>query len=359
MSIRPLDLGIAAVLVCLGAVQLVSDPPDRIGLAVLLSLLMAVPVAVRRLRPTESAVAVSTAVGAYSLLVEADPPFCGFVALLVVAYTVVREGTLGTAVPGLVSITLGVVVTGLAQPTATLDWLYPLVYLGGAATIGGFVRQRANQQRADTAREIRLAVVEERSRMARELHDVVAHGLGVMILHAEAADELLDVDPAAAHSSLGRIQVAGRDAVGELALMLSLLRDIDDPGDRFPQPMIGQLPALVAEWESPERVVTLTSDGPLDELPTGLQLTVFRVVQESLTNVAKHSGAGRIDVTLTLGADGLVVDVIDSGPARGRSSSGTGHGLVGMRERARLYGGSLEAGARGAGFAVRLQVPTP
>jgi signal transduction histidine kinase len=201
-------------------------------------------------------------------------------------------------------------------------------------------------------------VVEERGRIARELHDVVAHGLGVMVLHAEAADELLGSDPEAAGRSLRQVQRSGREAIGELTLLLGLLRETDPREGREPQPMLAQLPDLVREFESSGREVALTVDGDMGAVPAGIQLTVYRVVQEALTNAAKHSLAGHVEVAVAAGERQVVATVADDGPVR-MGATGARHGLVGMRERAALYGGTLDASPAGSGFKVRLAVPLP
>ena len=357
MLIRQLDVLIATVLVAVGFVQLVSDPGGHVQLAALLTLAMTMPLLARRLWTLRVTIAVAGAVAAYCVVVDPTPPFAGFLALLVLSYTLMREGGRWIWV-GYVAIVAAVAVTGVMQPTAALDWLYPLVYLGGAAVVGTFVRRRSGQQDLETTSQIRQAVGEERTRIARELHDVVAHGLGVMVLHAEAADEVLDRQPETARASLARIQETGRESIGELKLLLGLLRSSDEPDQRSPQPGLAQLPALIAELDSTSCDIDFSTSGDLANLPTGIQLTIYRVVQEALTNTLRHSQAKSVDITVVRDTEGVEVSIRDVGPAR-TGSSGAGHGLLGMRERAHLYGGSLEAGPVGEGFCVNWAVPLP
>lgn len=358
MVIKQLDVFITGALVTVGFIQTVSHPAEHVQIAALLTVAMTMPMLVRRLWPVALAATISAAVAAYCLGVDPNPPFAGFIALLVLSYTLTRHCDLLKAGLGFTAIIAAVIVTGVAQPTSTLDWLYPLVYLGGAAAVGWFARGRSDQQVIDADRQVRVAVVDERSRIARELHDVVAHGLGVMVLHAEAADELLDRDVNAAQASLARIQKTGRESIGELALLLGLLRTGDSPISHDPQPMLAQLPTLIDELDDENRAISLAQNGDLASLSTGLQLTVFRVIQEALTNIVKHSDSGRVDVTVERTTNEVIAAIVDDGPAKSKSKR-PGHGLVGMRERAHLYGGSIEAGPVGDGFAVRLVVPTP
>lgn len=358
MSIKQVDVLVMGTLVALGFVQLVSDPPERPEAAALLTLGMAMPLLVRRSWPLPVVVVSGAAATAYAVVIEPTPPFAGFLALIVMAYTVGRfSGTLATAA-GLACIAAAVVGTSAAQPTAPFEWLYPIVYFFGAFAVGRFVRSRSGRLAVETDTRVRDAVVEERGSIARELHDVVAHGLGVMVLHAEAADELLSSDPEAARRSLHQVQRSGREAIGELTLLLRLLRETDPREGHEPQPMLAQLPDLVREFENSGREVALTLDGDMGAVPTGIQLTVYRVVQEALTNAGKHSLARRVEVAVAAGDRQLVATVADEGPVRS-GAAGAGHGLVGMRERAALYGGSVDAARAGPGFRVRLAVPLP
>lgn len=358
MPTKQVDVVVTATLVALGFVQLVSDPPAHAQTAALLTLAMTMPLLARRPWPLPVVVACSCAATAYTLAIEADPPFAGFLAMIVLAYTLGRFSGPLAAAAGAVCIATTVLATGITRTTAPFEWVYPVVYFVGALATGRLVRARSGRDLVEMQARVLDAVAGERARIARELHDVVAHGLGVMVLHTEAADELLDSDPDAARRSLGQVQRSGREAIGELTLLLRLLRESDPAEGHEPQPLLAQLPELVRRFESSGREVALTVDGDLDAIPAGIQLTVYRVVQEALTNAAKHSLARHVEVAVTTGERGLVATVTDDGPAR-RGAAGARNGLVGMRERAALYGGSLDASPAGSGFAVRLGVPLP
>ena len=353
MSIRGVDVLIAVLLMAIGTVQLVADPPDHLQLAAVLTLAMTMPLLARRWWPLSVVILVAAAVATYALAVDPTPPFVGFVALIVVSYTLTAELRLPLAAAGLAIVAACMVITSAVVPTSATDWIYPLVYLGGAATIGRLVRLRASRQNTEDVLRVRTAVTEERLHISRELHDIVAHGLGVMVVHAEAADALMDTDPAQARESLRRVQETGRESIGELGLLLGLLRS-GEPDEPLPQPLLAQVPALVEQVEGAQ----VDMRGELSTLPMGVQLAIYRVLQEALTNVAKHSTS--TDVVVRVVRDGLqvVAEVVDTGPRR-HGSGGAGHGLVGMRERAHLYGGSLSAEPHEQGFRVRLEVPVP
>lgn len=354
MTIKGSDVLIAGILIALGFIQLVAAPPEPAQLGALLTLAMTMPLLARRSWPVAVVAVVTLSATAYALTIAPTPPFAGFLALILMSFTLTLECELRRAFFGLAIVAACVAVTTAAQPSVPFDWLYPLVYLGGAAAIGRIVRLRSFRQSDENAHRLQSAVAAERGHIARELHDVVAHGLGVMVLHAEVADELMDSDPNAAHESLGRVQDTGREAIGELKLLLGLLRSADDSAEHSPQPLLAQLPALISQVDG----ARFEMSGDVSRLPTGLQLAVYRVVQEALTNVVKHSLSKDVSVRVDYDEKRVLAEVVDSGPRR-LGSAGPGHGLVGMRERARLYGGTVDAAQDRSGFRVRLVVPTP
>lgn len=218
---------------------------------------------------------------------------------------------------------------------------------------------RAERERDLLARE---RVQAERTRIARELHDVVAHSVSVMVIQAGAARRQLPTDPQRATDALSNIEATGREAMIEMRRILGVLRSdaaADDP-TLEPQPSLHDLDALIAA--TPEVPVNLRREGELDHLPAGVELSVYRVVQEALTNVRRHAGAvSRVDVLLHRDATDLTVEVNDDG--RGAAgANGTdgesGYGLVGMRERVATFGGDLLAGPQpGGGWRVRARFP--
>ena len=222
---------------------------------------------------------------------------------------------------------------------------WPAPWLGGCGprptAAGDLAREAADREAARAAQ----AVADERERIARELHDVVAHAVSIMVVQAAAAEELMERDPARARAALAAVQRTGRTAVGELARMLDLLRGGDADQGLVPVPTLDALADLAAEARLAGADVAVDA-GPLPPLDPGLQLCAYRVVQEALTNAAKHARQPRVRVRLSAEDGDLVVAVDDDGGSGPRSSEGTGHGLVGLRERVEVYGGSLDVATR-------------
>lgn len=213
--------------------------------------------------------------------------------------------------------------------------------------------------RAETAARERAleAVAEERARIARELHDIVAHSVGVMVVQAGAAEQVVDDDPEFARRALGAIRTTGSGALAEMRRLVTMLRDPQTDGDLSPQPGIAALPDLVDAAREWGLDVELQVSGERPGLPAGLDLTAYRIVQEALTNVRRHSEAGRAQVAMDFGAEELAITVRDPGPPRPSEETGPGHGLVGMRERAALFGGRVETDLVERGFTVRAVLP--
>ena len=201
-------------------------------------------------------------------------------------------------------------------------------------------------------------VAEERARIARELHDVVAHRVSLMTVQAGAAKTVAADDPEAAVRAMGAVEVAGRQALDELRHLLDVLRPAAAGDGTRPQPGLADLDHLVEQMRRAGLEVQLTSDGPLTGLPAPVELSAYRIVQESLTNVVKHAGAGaRTAVRVANDGRCLSVEVTDDGQGS-TVLPGSGHGLVGMHERTQLLGGSLDVGPRaGGGFRVRALLP--
>ena len=210
----------------------------------------------------------------------------------------------------------------------------------------------------DREEATRAAVSEERARIARDLHDMVAHAVSVMVLNAEAADAVLDSEPARTRDQLVSIQRTGRQALGEMTRLLGMLRE----GERLeltPQPRAAELGTLVEEVRAAGLPVSLEIGGEQRALEPGVDLAIYRIVQEALTNTLKHGGrAASATVVVHFGTAAVTVDVRDDGDGA-TVFNGGGHGLIGMRERVALYGGSVEAEPRatGGGFSVRAVLP--
>jgi signal transduction histidine kinase len=224
------------------------------------------------------------------------------------------------------------------------------------------LEERADRLELEREEKARAAVREERARIARELHDVVAHEMTVMTVQAAGARRVLNSNPAQAAEALTAIESAGHDALTEMRRLLGLLRQDQDDGALGPQPGLGRLETLVEQMEEAGLPVELEIEGEVAALPAGIDLNAYRIIQESLTNSLKHGGPNtRASVFVRYQPKNLVVEVADDGRgAAGAlgSNNGAGHGLVGMQERAAMLGGTLRAGPRpGGGFIVKAVIP--
>lgn len=213
--------------------------------------------------------------------------------------------------------------------------------------------EREQQLRANEA------LAEERARIARELHDLVAHSVSVMVVQAGAERHALADGPASTRETLSSIEQAGRQALAEARRLLGMLRRNGDQGELEPQPSLDQLDLLVERVQRAGLPVTLAVEGEPVALPAGIDLCAYRIVQEGLTNALRHAGPAHARVQVRYVPESLTVEVHDDG--RGVSQpnrDGAGHGLIGMRERVALYGGQLTAGPRdGGGFEIRARLP--
>ncbi|GAA1674937.1 sensor histidine kinase [Fodinicola feengrottensis] len=227
------------------------------------------------------------------------------------------------------------------------------VALGTAWTLGRLVRDRRTARRVAAEQLAERAVLDERSRIARELHDIVAHSIGVIAVKAGVANHVMRAQPEEAENALRDIETTSRGALAEMRQLLGVLRA--EPVELGAPPRVAGLPDLAARAETAGVRVELTVDG-VGALPEGLDLTVYRIVQEALTNVTKHAAPASCRVVINGDGREVRVEVTDDGT---RVSSGEGgHGLVGMRERVLMYGGSFAAGPRpDGGFAVSARLP--
>ena len=216
------------------------------------------------------------------------------------------------------------------------------------------------EQEAHELQALRAAA-DERRRIAREMHDVVAHSVSVMVVQAGGARRILERDPERAVAAAAQIERTGREALAEMRRLLGVLhRDDDEHDARAPQPTMAGVGALVERAREAGLPVELHVAGERRSLPAGLDLAAFRVVQEGLTNALKYADRAPTDVHVRWGERELELEILDRGPgpARERLGGDGGHGLVGMRERVKLYGGELEAGRRrGGGFRIRAKLP--
>ncbi|HWW53593.1 MAG TPA: sensor histidine kinase [Acidimicrobiales bacterium] len=342
--------------------------PD--ALAVVIILAATIPLAWRRRRSGTALVVVGTAT--VTLFIAGYPPAEAGLPILVAFFSAVAHRKRPTALgPTLFTVTV-IVASVIASrgPRRVVSLIGDLVPFTVAWIIAETVRNRraytaALRERADRlererASEAREAVVAERARIARELHDVVAHSMSVMVVQAGAARRVLDRDAGQAKEALQSIEETGRQALDEMRRLLGVLRQDDEPAAaRFPQPTVQELDLLLEHVREAGLEVSLTIEGDARPLPSGVDLSVFRIVQEALTNTLKHAGAAEAEVVLRWGEFEVQAEVSDNG--RGPAAEEdvpAGHGLVGMRERVALYGGDLQVGHRpGGGFRVRATFP--
>jgi signal transduction histidine kinase len=224
---------------------------------------------------------------------------------------------------------------------------------------GRVVRVRSHQvaaARAESGERAREAVSEERARIARELHDVVAHSVSIIAVQAGAAEAYVERDPARAREHIGAVRRTAGETLTEMRRLLDVLRE--DEASYTPQPTLAGLERLVDEVRATGVPVELLREGDVDGLPAGIDLAAYRIVQEALTNVRRHAGGAPTRVHVRRVDGSVEVEVVNAAPTRPGEGPGGGHGLVGMRERVRVYGGSLDAGAgEDGGFAVRARLP--
>jgi signal transduction histidine kinase len=243
----------------------------------------------------------------------------------------------------------------------TLVWLgvTALVWIRGDAVRSGLIEAR--RQRDERARQ---AVADERARIARELHDVVSQALGVIVMQAGGAGSVPGLSEADAKAVLGTIEQTGRQAFAEMRRLVGVLRDDNDGAALMPQPTVGEIPALLDRLADAGLEIDLQTEGEQRQIPAGVDLSVYRIVQEALTNTLKHAGPVHARVRLVWSADNLDVEIRDDGPPAGLADApqahpgSGGHGLVGMHERVSLFGGELEAGPMPeGGYRVAARLP--
>lgn len=217
--------------------------------------------------------------------------------------------------------------------------------------------QHAIDVEVAAAERTMAALVDERTRIARELHDVVAHSVSVMVVQAGAAEQVVDEDPEHVRAALKTIRTTGTGALSEMRRVVAMLRENDETGELAPQPGIASLSGLVEEARVGGLDVSFVVEGDSRPLPVGLDLAAYRIVQEALTNVRRHAGATSATVVLRYGENDVELEVRDDGAGISPDAQvAGGHGLIGMQERAALYGGRLET-VSGNGFTVRAVLP--
>jgi signal transduction histidine kinase len=299
-----------------------------------------------------------------------DAAFAVWVALLVALYSVGAHAGGWRAVAGVVAM-LAVVLGAVAADPEGADagsYVFFLFVVGGPWLAGRAIRHRRLSERHLEARALaaerereekaRAAVAEERVRIARELHDVVAHAISVIVVQARGGRRSVTADPKEAREAFDSIEATGREALAEMRRLLGMLRQGDEELALAPQPSLRYLDALVAQVREAGLPVELTVIGQPAALPPGVDLSAYRIVQEALTNALKHAGPATAQVLVRYGTEELEVEVTDTGRRRSAGGEDAGHGLTGMRERVTLFGGELETGRRReGGFSVRARLP--
>ena len=343
------------------------------ALGVVLGLLSTVPVAWRARWPLTAFAIVLFAQGA--CIYAAAPnqaAFQPFVALTLTAYSVGSRAEGRRALwgpPVLAVAAIPVFVAAILHGQDPGNAIPSYVWLVAAWAVGRSVRswrlksialELANRELAEQRElQAQAAVTVERGRIARELHDVVAHNVSMIVVQAGAAARVLHGEQPDVRNALEVIASTGRETVDEMRALLGVVRADDGPAALKPQPGLADLEQLVSGVREAGLPVTVRIEGPQRPLPQAMDLSAFRIVQEALTNTLKHAGPAQAQVTVRY-EDGLVtVEITDTGHGP-QGAQGTGHGLVGMRERAAMFGGELEAGrADGGGFTVRARLPLP
>jgi signal transduction histidine kinase len=369
-----LDRVLAVCLLVAGEIELLGH--DSVEGPLALNMLALVGVTVpfawrRRHTLAVTVVVVSSVLLMVAWLTSVEDLFVPFLSAMIVGYSA------GAYAPGRLGLLcLAILVGAILTVSATSenqmvgDYIFPtsfgvIMWLAGRA-----VRTRTQLTaelheaavRAQEAREAEgaRAAAEERRRIAREMHDVVAHSVSVMVVQAGGARRILDRDPARAVAAAEQIERTGREALAEMRRLLGVLRPGEEQAALAPQPTLQALDQLVARARDAGLPVSLHVEGERRELSAGVDLAAYRVVQEALTNALKHAGSSPTDVHVRWSDTQLELEILDRGPAGANARWGqdSGHGLVGMRERVRLYGGELETGRRrGGGFRVHARLP--
>jgi signal transduction histidine kinase len=373
---RLLDIAPTVALLVIGVIDLAvtsgsSYRGSDVGNALFL-VVMAVPLVFRRRHPVE--------VLAWTFLVQAiwvtafyrghQPPFEPFLAGVIVCFALGMHGDRRQLRVGLgifAVMVAGGAISLASGGTRIADALPTLVWWLGAVGVGRLLHERealvallgdrAARLERERERDMAQAAMEERTRIARELHDVIAHSVSLIVVQASAERRLLTPEQSRTEEVFATIEDAGREALGELRRLLGVLRARSEPNRLAPQPGLAALPDLVAESRRAGQQIDLDQSGDPVALPTGLDLAAYRIVQEALTNARKHAPGAPTEVSLRWRADALDIEVLNPETAAPTHVNGTGHGLIGMRERATLYGGRVDAGRTAAGFRVHAVLP--
>jgi signal transduction histidine kinase len=368
-GIGRVDVAIAAAVMAAMEIEVFTEDLDPKGAAVAMFAVQGVALVFRRTAPIPALLAgLLAGVAGTAAGVSLHTPVTPVLFIILLMYAVGLREPLPRAVAALV---LGLALLATAMVIARhngepydgtdIPWITLLAsapWFVGRAMRGRVRESEALERRAERLERERLAAVaEERARIARELHDVIAHSVSVMVVQAGAAEEVLKRDPARAFEPIRSVQETGRQALVEMSRLVGLLRDESHELGLTPQPRLHELPALVDQVREAGLPVELQVEGAGRELPLGIELTAYRVVQEALTNALKHAGGARASVRVCYEPAAIELEVLDDGPG-GQNGHVGGHGLAGMRERVSVFGGEMTAGPRpGGGFGVHVRLP--
>jgi signal transduction histidine kinase len=372
------DVAVAGAVAALTQVDLWGHAPATMhvvggrGVLAVLLLLVTLPLAVRRRAPAATLLMAAGAIVVAAFLVSHSNgvPVEVFLALLLAFYSVGAHcDDRRSYFVGVVAVA-AIAAADLARPGSfSASGTRPSAWLAFAIAwlVGRDLRRRrqrvadledrAAQLEREREEQAQRAVAEERGRIARELHDVIAHGVSVIVVQAQAGPHLVD-DPQRVVGVFRAIESSGRDALVELRRLLGILRSEDQELAIGPQPGLGSLQSLLEQMRTAGLPVRLRIEGEPVHLPAGIDLSAYRIVQEALTNVVKHAGDAAAEVVIRYAPRALELAIVDDGHGRAAARNGAGHGLIGMRERVALYSGTLEAGTQnGGGYAVRARLP--
>jgi signal transduction histidine kinase len=366
---RQADLALAALLAAFGLAELWLVHVGPKSIAVPATAVAALALAFRRLAPLLTVAAVLGSIAVESLLgVSLQKPDAPLLIALVAVYTAGAYLPLRDAVAGLALAIAGIGASYAGSSTnghsdfaftsvvVTAGWLVGRG-MHGRVTQTAVLAERTQQLEQEAEAERAAAIAEERRRIARDLHDVIAHSVSVMVVQAGAAEDVFGRDPGAVLEPIRAVQETGRGALVEISRLLGLLREDGAELGLAPQPRIDDLPKLAAQSEAAGVPVVLRVEGTPQPLPLGVDLSVYRIAQEALTNALKHSAGARADLVLRYRDNAVELTVENDGAASSNGHRG-GHGLIGMRERVAVFGGTLEAGPRpGGGFRVVARLP--
>ena len=371
-ALRPfaVDLLLAVALTSVAQLEIWLALENREGVVVAAATLMAMSISWRRRAPLATASVTAGVLAAQSLLTDAaDAPVAQFVAFFVAVYSVAAHCALRSALlGGALSFAAAWIATAREHGSGVADYAFVTALIAGAWLAGWALRghrlrtsmleQLADALEREREEKARAAVAEERARIARELHDIVAHNVSVMVVQAGGERRVLKEGGGRTREVLSTIEQAGRQALSEMGRLVEMLRKDDEgPDDVAPQPGVENLALLIEQVAKAGLPTELRIEGDPVPLPRGVEVSAYRIVQEALTNALRHAGPARAVVAVRYHPREIELEIVDDGSSSSGEEGG-GHGLIGMRERVAVYGGEFRAGPRpDGGYAVRATLP--